>query len=93
MEFTLVGFRVSVPASNSPGIQTYELPQFYSAINDNIDEDEQSFALQVEIGSDIPSSTSCFMLGQDTADCVGRRGATKINIRDNDRKPINNYMY
>ena len=92
-DFTSLGITVTVPPTNNPGIQNYELPQFYSVIDDNIDEDEQSFALQVEIGTDVPSSTSCFMLGQDTTDCVGRLGATKINIRDNDRKqnPHHNY--
>ena len=63
VDFTTVLTSVTVPASISGGIQTFQLPQFYTVIDDNIDEFEQSFALIVEIGPDVP--TNC----HEGADC------------------------
>ena len=56
-------------------------------IDDNIDEDEQSFALVAEI-LDVPENTSCFQIQAEMTECSGNRGATKIRIVDNDGKHL-----
>ena len=60
--------------------------QFFNVVDDNIDEDEQSFAIVTEIGPDVPDGVSCFQTGVGVTKCFGRRGATQITIIDNDRK-------
>ena len=55
-------------------------------VDDNIDEDEQSFAIIAEIESDVPDAVACFQIEEGQTDCFGRRGATEIRITDNDRK-------
>ena len=76
------------------------MPTFFSAVDDNINEVEQSFAIVAEIGSDVPNN--CFVEGVGLSDCScfqtrfsetqcfgsGRSGATAIRIIDNDRKSI-----
>ena len=62
------------------------LEEFFTIFDDDIDEDEQSFALVAEIGPDVPENVSCFQLGVGRTECFGRRGATEIRIIDNDRK-------
>ena len=59
---------------------------FPTIVDDNIDEDEQGFALVAEIGSDVPDGISCFQIADGDTVCRGRRGATQIRINDNDRK-------
>ena len=56
--------------------------------DDDIDEVEQSFALIAILGSDVPDSFACFQVEVGDSDCIndGRRGVTRIRIRDNDRK-------
>ena len=51
--------------------------------DDNIDEDEQSFA---EIGPDVTDGISCFQIAEGGRECRGRQGATEIRITDNDRE-------
>ena len=93
-DFSQNGTIVTVPANR----QTYQIPQFFTIVDDNIDEDEQSFVIVAEIGDDVPDkfangaitgfdteNISCFQLGVVGRDCHGRRGATEIRI-DNDRK-------
>ena len=63
-----------------------EIPQFFSVVDDNIDEYEQSFAIVAEIGPDVPDGVSCFQIAEGETECFGRRGATEIGITDNDRK-------
>ena len=86
---------VTVPAATTPGFQTYTIPTFFTVIDDNINEVEQSFALVAEIGPDVPSDCfedggltdcSCFQTPYGETQCFGRRGATEIRIADNDRK-------
>ena len=55
-------------------------------VDDNIDEDEQSFAIIAEIGADVPDAIVWFQIEEGQTDCLGRRGATEIRITDNDRK-------
>ena len=58
-------------------------------MDDDIDEDEQSFAVIAEIGPDVPDGVSCFQPHPGTVPCFGRKGATKIRINDNDSKLVN----
>ena len=81
-DFSDTPITITVPADRT----TFELPQFFTINDDNIDEDEQSFAIVAEIGRDVPENISCFQTGVGERDCFGRRGATEIRITDNDRK-------
>ena len=70
-----------------PNTVAFEIPrEAFTIVDDNIDEDEQSFAIVAEIGPDVPENVSCFQLGVGSTRCHGRRGATEIRIIDNDRK-------
>ena len=73
---------ITIPANT----QSFEVPHFFSVIDDDIDEEEQSFALVAEIGPDVPDGVSCFQISEDAAQCNGRREATEVRIVDNDRK-------
>ena len=55
-------------------------------IDDNIDEEQQSFVVVAEIGPDVPDGASCFQITEGATQCYGRKGATEIRIIDNDRK-------
>ena len=81
-DFSSSPFIVTVPADT----HTFEVPHFFSVTDDNIDEEEQSFALVAEIGPDVPDGVSCFQLSVGDTRCNGRRGATEIRIVDNDCK-------
>ena len=95
-DFTTVGLSVIIPPSNSGGIQTFQLPQSFSVIDDNINEVEQSFALVAEILNVVPTTCfdnniiltqcSCFKTELSESNCYGRTGAIEIRIRDNDCK-------
>ena len=74
---------VTVPANTN---MFSVLEAFFTIVDDDIDEDEQSFAVVAEIGPDVPEGVSCFQLGVGRTECFGRRGATQIRIFDNDRK-------
>ena len=78
---------IVVPA----GSQKHYITQFFTIVEDNIDEPEQSFAIVAEIGDDVPESISCFKVTGGSTDCNGRRGATEIII--NDRKYCGFYYY
>ena len=95
-DFNQTGTTVTVPANR----KTFQIPQFFTVVDDDIDEDEQSFVLVAEIGEDVPDkfaiiaetgyevskNVSCFQLGVGRTECFGRRGATQIRIDDDDRK-------
>ena len=80
-DFTDEPLTITVPAN----LQRYTIQQFFDVVDDNIDEDRQSFAIVAEIGPDVPDGVSCFKIAEET-DCFGRRGAIRIKILDNDRK-------
>ena len=71
---------VTVPANS----QSYEISQFFTIEDDNVDEDEQSFAVVAEIGPDVPENISCFQITVGHSICHGRQGATEIRINDDD---------
>ena len=73
---------MTLPANSG----TYQLPQFFSVVDDNTNEPNQFFTVVAEIGPDVPEGTSCFKVNEYDTSCFGRRGATRIVIKDNDRK-------
>ena len=75
-----------VPAATTDSLQIYEIPNFFSVRDDNIDEFMQSFAVVAEIGPDVPDNFTCFQRQAGLQDCFGRHGATEIRIVDNDRE-------
>ena len=89
-DFTNVSITIVVPAATSP-VPSFTLPQFFSVIDDDINEVEQRFAVVAEIGLDIPDT--CYRRGEcvcfqypNSGDCHGRLGTTEIRIVDNDGK-------
>ena len=76
---------ITIPAN----WRSYTIEQFFNISDDNLDEDEQSFAIVAEIGPDVPENISCFQIALGHTGCRGRRGATEIRITDNDRKLSN----
>ena len=81
-DFSDQSITVEVPANS----QTFRVPEFFTIVDDDINEDEQSFAIVAEIGPDVPENISCFQTGIWETECHGRRGATEIRITDNDRE-------
>ena len=81
-DFTYEPLAIKVPAN----LQRYTIQQFFNVVDDNFDEDEQSFAIVAEIGPDVPDGISCFQTAVGVTECFGRCGATQIRITDNDRK-------
>ena len=90
---------IIVPAADTPGSQTYTIQKFFTVVDDNINEVEQSFALIAELGDNVPSNCfvvmegfgrdcSCFQKQVGDLKCFGdgRSGATEIRITDNDSK-------
>ena len=77
----MTSINVTIPA----GRRTFIIPTFFTVNDDNIDEDEQSFAVVAEI-LDVPENISCFQTAPGTIPCYGKRGATEIRIADNDGK-------
>ena len=83
-DFTVSTRTVTVPAANPN--KTFQFPEFFRVIDDNINEMDQIFVLAVEIGADVPIGSGCFLLAAERTECFGRHGATRIIIKDNDRK-------
>ena len=75
---------VVVPA----GSLTFTVPEFFTIVDDDIDENEQIFAIVAEIGPDVSKNINCFIMGNALTECLGRRGATEIRIADNDGKCV-----
>ena len=81
-DFTTEPLVITVPANR----RSYSIETFFNISDDNLDEDEQSFAIVAEIGRDVPDGVSCFQIAEGPTECHGRRGATEIRITDNDRE-------
>ena len=90
---------IIVPAAETAGSQTYIIEKFFTVVDDDLNEVEQSFAFTAELGDDIPyncfvvmeglgSDCSCFQKQVGELECFGdgRSGATEIRITDNDCK-------
>ena len=67
---------IIIPADS----KTFAVSTFITINDDNIDEDEQNFAIVAEI-LDVPEDISCFQTAPGTIPCFGTRGA---RITDND---------
>ena len=66
--------------------RSYEVGNLVEVLDDNIDEDWQSFVVLAQLRSDVPDGVSCFQITEGAAQCHGRQGATDIRIIDNDGK-------
>ena len=65
----------------------FDIRSLVTIIDDNIDEDEQSFAVVAEI-LDVPENISYFQIQAGMTECSGNRTAAKIRIVDNDGKHL-----
>ena len=81
-DFTTESITVTVPANS----ESFTISEVIPTVDDDLNEDTQSFAVVVEIGQDVPEGISCFQSGIGESECHGRKGATEIIIFDNDRK-------
>ena len=82
-DFTENAINITVPANS----REYNIDAFFNITADNVDEDEQSFAVVAKIGQDVPANVSCFQIVDGQTGCTTeRRGATRIRISDIDRK-------
>ena len=81
-DFTTQSITVTVPANS----ESFTISEIIPTVDDDLDEDTQSFAVVAEIGQDVPEGISCFQTGIGESECHGRKGATEIRIVDNDRK-------
>ncbi|CAI8051658.1 hypothetical protein GBAR_LOCUS28288, partial [Geodia barretti] len=82
-DFTGGPVTVTVPANT----ERFPIPEFFTVTDDDIDEDEQSFAIVAGIGPEVPDGVVCFQTARER-ECLGREGATEIRIDDNDRMRI-----
>ena len=80
-DFNNATINVTIPAHHT----IFEIPTFFTVVDDNIDEREQSFAIVAEI-FDVSENISCFQAYPGTIPCYGTQGATEIRITDNDCK-------
>ena len=89
-DFTSAPFTITVPSTEDrpPGpifedIQQNDPVPRFMVINDDVNEIEQSFALVVVLGDDVPDDFACFQRQIGDIECY-RTGATEIKIEDND---------
>ena len=54
--------------------------------DDNINEMNQSFVIVGEIGPDVSDDIACFQVSFGDELCRGRKGVTRVNILDDDRR-------
>ena len=85
-DFTTVPFNITIPATqdNPPGPIFEDIPYIFNVIDDDVNEEEETFALVAELGDDVPDSFACFQKQVWDTVCLGRTGATQIKIVDND---------
>ena len=81
MDFSSGAINITIPAKR----MSYEIQTFFTIDDDDVNEDQQSFAIIAEI-IDVPEDISCFQRAIGERICQGRRGATAIRIMDNDRE-------
>ena len=58
---------------------------YFQIEDDNINEVEQFYVVIGEFRNDISNKSVCFTRSEGS-ECLGRRGATRVRIRDDDRK-------
>ena len=67
-----------------PNQRSHAVEISLNVVDDDVDEDWESFALVAEIGHDVPNGVSCFQTVEGTPYPCGRQGATEIRIVDDD---------
>ena len=87
-DFSVESTTVTVPANSTQ----FEIPKFFTIVDDDINEAWQSFSVIAEIGPDVPDGVSCFQPHPGTVPCFGRRGATEIIILDFDSKHCKHHL-
>jgi hypothetical protein len=82
VDFSSVAMTFTVP----PNVDEFVIPNFFTVVDDDINEIDQSFALVAELGPDVPDDFACFQIRDGDTECfgTGRLGATEIKIIDND---------
>ena len=86
-DFSNNSITVTIPA----GRTSFEIHTFFTVNDDNIDENNESFAVVAEL-LDVSDKIGCFQTEYGDTDCFGLRGAVGIIIADNDRKPYS-FLY
>jgi hypothetical protein len=77
------GEPVTVTIAPTAGI-SFRLPPVFQTINDNLNENKESFVLVAEIIPETPGDVVCFQRYVGDTDCHGRVGATLVDIIDDD---------
>lgn len=87
-DFTTPVITVRIPAAeeDSGAISTFQLPAVFAVVDDDVNENSESFALVAEIGDDVPKHFACFQKMIGNTECYARTGAAEISIADNDGK-------
>ena len=82
VDFSNMAMTFTVPGN----VNEFIIPNFFTVVDDEVNEISQSFALVAELGLDVPDDLACFQIIAGTAQCLGtgRLGATEIRITDND---------
>ena len=80
-DFSSGTINITIPANR----MSFEIPKYFTIIDDDINEVQQTFAIIAEI-IDVPENISCFQHAIGESICQGRHGATAIRITDNDRE-------
>ena len=81
-DFSSMAMTFTVPGN----VDEFGIPNFFTVVDDDINEIDQSFALVAELGPDVPDDLACFQILAGGSECLGsgRLGATEIKITDND---------
>ena len=82
-DFNDTSIKLMIPADSVE----FDIRSLVTIIDENIDEDEQSFAVVAEILDD-PENISYFQIQAGMTECSGNRTAAKIRIVDNDGKHL-----
>ena len=85
-DFSDVNLTITIPATEDMfnGIFVVPNDETFTVTDDDLDEIQESFALVVQLGSDVPDSFTCFQRVVDDTECFGRTGVTEIIILGND---------
>ena len=73
---------ITIPATEDKFNGIFVVPddETFTVTYDDLDELQESFALVVQLGSDVPDSFTCFQRIVDDTECFGRTGVTEIII-------------
>ena len=71
----------------SSGSDMVQIPEF-TLFDDCLTEENESFVIVAEIGSDVPDDFTCFKIADGASNCYGRLGATEVKIIDYESKTL-----